>query len=425
MKMSKCKISNIMPRQMLYGSFNFVRLFFDLVFKKFKITKNEGLIEDKIKKEFLCNFTNILNHERIGIYLIIKNLIEKEPNKNEVIMSPYTIWDVVNMVILAGGKPVFVDIEEKDLVISCHSIQKNFNNKTLAVIFTHYQILSDEIFLIKKFLNEKKCFLLEDCAIINGSSYLYKDKIKDNEFRLLSFGRSKFVSSISGGAILYNNENFYKLLEKDLLNLKNPSIAWIFNYFLKTLKLKIISNKIIFKYFSFWIIKFLHLYFFEKYSRLGDNDPDPICHKKIPNLYMCKISDYQIDNILFKMNRNVYDDKEKRLKNAECYYKNLNKIENIRFLKPSFEEKDTHVNFPIFCEDRDKLYKFLIANNYDCSTYFYKNCNSLKIFENFSKNLPNIKKIEETILILPTYPNYPKENILNICKLINYFYKKF
>src|SRR5262245_43266366 len=44
---------------------------------------------------------------RVGIYLTIKHLVR--PGQ-KVILSPYTITDVVNMVVCAGAVPVFADI---------------------------------------------------------------------------------------------------------------------------------------------------------------------------------------------------------------------------------------------------------------------------------------------------------------------------
>ena len=49
-------------------------------------------------------------------------------------MSPFTIFDVVNMVISAGGKPVFVDVNSKnDLNLSKETIGKSINKKKHAV----------------------------------------------------------------------------------------------------------------------------------------------------------------------------------------------------------------------------------------------------------------------------------------------------
>ena len=52
-----------------------------------------------------------VNQARIGVFLTIKSIIDKT-GKTEIIVSPYTIADVINMVIFVGGEPVFVDTEE-------------------------------------------------------------------------------------------------------------------------------------------------------------------------------------------------------------------------------------------------------------------------------------------------------------------------
>ena len=165
------------------------------------------------------------------------------------------------------------------------------------------------------------------------------------------------------------------------------------------------------------------MYFFKTFSKLSDNDPNPVLYKTLPKDYECNISDYQINNIIGQLNNNIIMERNIRIRNAKYYYEKLKNIKQIKLLNPSFSEQDVHINFPLFCDKRDKLYKYLISNNYDCSTYFYKNCNSLKIFEKYKKHLPNVKRLEENILILPTYPSYPKKNILNICELIEKFYK--
>ena len=68
----------------------------------------ETLFHAKIRKSLRCDFVNSVPMARMGIYLCLKYYIK--PGQ-KVLLSPYTIADVVNMVILAGGIPDFVDIE--------------------------------------------------------------------------------------------------------------------------------------------------------------------------------------------------------------------------------------------------------------------------------------------------------------------------
>ena len=420
--MSNCKLTDIYPRQKLYGNYNSKDFLKSIFLKNLDKTYNKKKIEKKIKSIFISKYARILNHERIGFYIIIKNLLKLNPQKKEIILSPYTIWDVVNMVILAGGKPIFVDINKKDFTISNATLKKAINKNTLAIIFTHYHTLSSEIDIIKNYLDKKKIFLIEDCAIFVGSDYLKYNRPKKNQFRLLSFGRSKFVSSISGGAILLNNNKVLEMIDKDLSQLSPPSKIWIIGYYIKTLKLLFFSNTFMFRASFFWILKFLHLAFYSKYSRIGDNDPNPKLHIDLPKNYLSDISDYQINIINKKLNKTIYKDKITRISNAKIYYNELKNIKKLTLLKKSFSQSDVYINYPILCKERDNLHKFLILNNYDCSTYFYKDCNSLTVFKKFHKKLNNVKYVNNNILVLPTYPDYPKKNIVNICKLIKSFY---
>src|SRR5687768_5546368 len=50
-----------------------------------------------------------VNQCRIGIHLAIKAAMKE--GRRKVIMSPFTIYDVVNMVLCAGATPVFADIQ--------------------------------------------------------------------------------------------------------------------------------------------------------------------------------------------------------------------------------------------------------------------------------------------------------------------------
>ena len=52
-------------------------------------------------------------------------------------MSPYTLYDVVNMVVAAGGVPCFADIEEHTCNISGREVERLIGRQTGAVLVTH------------------------------------------------------------------------------------------------------------------------------------------------------------------------------------------------------------------------------------------------------------------------------------------------
>jgi hypothetical protein len=70
---------------------------------------------------------------RVRIYMAIRALIK--PGQT-VIMSPYTIADVVNMVICAGGIPVFADIQRQTANIDPAGVEPLIGERTGAVLVT-------------------------------------------------------------------------------------------------------------------------------------------------------------------------------------------------------------------------------------------------------------------------------------------------
>jgi dTDP-4-amino-4,6-dideoxygalactose transaminase len=70
---------------------------------------------------------------RVGIYFAVKALIK--PGQ-KIIVSPYTIADVINMVVCAGGVPVFADIQRETCNIDPAEVERLIDENTGSVIVT-------------------------------------------------------------------------------------------------------------------------------------------------------------------------------------------------------------------------------------------------------------------------------------------------
>ena len=84
-------------------------------------------------------------------------------------MSPFTIFDVVNMVICAGGTPVFCDVEKKSITISLDYIKRVYDDEVAAILITHTHLMNVNLDKISNFAKEKNIILIEDCAISFGT----------------------------------------------------------------------------------------------------------------------------------------------------------------------------------------------------------------------------------------------------------------
>ena len=76
-----------------------------------------------------------LPRTRIAVHLILKAL--DLPEGSQVIMSPVTIPDIVNAVLLAGLRPVFVDLGQRTCNVDYDALAHAITDETSALLITH------------------------------------------------------------------------------------------------------------------------------------------------------------------------------------------------------------------------------------------------------------------------------------------------
>ena len=155
-----------LPRQKIYKFYLFRNIlnFFSIGFINYNKT-NE--LTQYLQKYFNVKNILCLNRGRIGAYLSIKSVVNDK--KNKIILSPFTIFDLVNMVICAGGNPVFCDVDKKSVTINMKSILEVYDDKVAAILITHTHLINEDIKEIIEFCKKKKIILIEDCAISFGT----------------------------------------------------------------------------------------------------------------------------------------------------------------------------------------------------------------------------------------------------------------
>ena len=165
------------------------------------------------KKNFL-----LTSQGRVAAYNIFKVLIEKK--KNEIIISPYTLIEVINAIVYAGGKPIYVDINIKTGLPEETDLNKKINTKTAGLIITHLYSNEDDIVnFSKKF--SKKIKIIEDAAI-NFGAYIANKKYLGTlfDYGFFSFGVMKNLCTFNGGAIFVRNiKEFNKIKILSLIHI--------------------------------------------------------------------------------------------------------------------------------------------------------------------------------------------------------------
>ncbi|MCM1048842.1 MAG: UDP-4-amino-4,6-dideoxy-N-acetyl-beta-L-altrosamine transaminase [Clostridiales bacterium] len=131
---------------------------------------------------------------------------------DEVITTPITFAASANCALYCGARPVFADINQETYNISPASVAEHITKKSKAVVAVDFTGQSVELEPIMKLCRENKMVLIEDGAHVIGTKYKGKPNGSIADMTTLSFHPVKTVTGGEGGAVLTNNEDYYRKL---------------------------------------------------------------------------------------------------------------------------------------------------------------------------------------------------------------------
>ena len=146
---------------------------------------------------------------------------------DEVIVPDITWVATANAVMLAGGTPVFADIDFKTWKIDPKSIESLINNNTKAIIPVHLYgnpCNMDEIIDIAK---KHNLFIVEDAAPSIGATYKGKRTGSFGDFSAFSFQGAKLAVTGEGGMLCTDDDELYKKAFRIWDQGRIPGTFWI------------------------------------------------------------------------------------------------------------------------------------------------------------------------------------------------------
>lgn len=131
---------------------------------------------------------------------------------DEVITTPITFAASANCALYCGARPVFADINERTYNLDPAEVEKKITEKTKAVVAVDFTGQAVELDRFLKLCHENHLVLIEDAAHSIGTSYRGKMVGSIADMTTFSFHPVKTVTGGEGGAVLTNNEEYYKKL---------------------------------------------------------------------------------------------------------------------------------------------------------------------------------------------------------------------
>ena len=313
--------------------------------------------------------------------------------KGEIIVPPLTWVSDIASVLQNGFKPVFVDINRRNLCMDEEKVIRNLNPNTKAVFLTHVQGFNGLTANLLKQLKDRNIPLIEDVCESHGSSFLGKKLGSYGLMSNFSFYYAHHMSTIEGGMICTNDEKIYQILRM----LRSHGMVREAD-----------SQKVKNKY----------------YKEFPDLNPDFIFAFPAYNVRNTEIGAIIGRNQLKRLDSN----NKKRNRNLELF---LESLDGNIFRKNFILEGSSNYAFPVVLEKpdfkfRDALEKHMAANGIEFRRGNAGGGNQMRqpylrglIKDKEWEEYPEVEHIHHFGWYIGNYPDLDEEKIIQISSILN------
>jgi perosamine synthetase len=355
---------------------------------------------------------------RTGIYFALKCLIK--PGQ-EVVLSPYTIADVVNMVVCAGGVPVFADIERETCNIDAQEVEKLITESTGAVLVTHFYGLACNIRHIAEICRRRNVPLVEDAAQAFGVRVDGQSVGTFGTAGIFSFGMYKNVNSFLGGMVVANDADLDARIRAEIANLPYQPLGDFFRKVTSALQTDVVTHPMFFRLGFYWPIRYAFLNDVDAINNRMKIDVDPKLKTEMPKEYLCRMTPLQARLALSQLDR-AEADTSRRIEAAKVYHAGLSDVPEL--VIPPLRTDFSHMYwyFPIQYADRRALVKYAMRKLRDIAESYHRNCADLPCFAQWHRDCPRARATADSLIYLPTYPRYTRREIEKTVAVIRSYF---
>lgn len=125
---------------------------------------------------------------------------------DEVILPAFTFVATAEAVVLAGGKPVFADIDPVTYTLSPEAVKRAITQKTRAIIPVDLYGLPADTKAIKEIAATHNIAVVEDCAQSHGATYEGKPAGAYADVACWSLYAAKNIGTGEGGAVTTDSD---------------------------------------------------------------------------------------------------------------------------------------------------------------------------------------------------------------------------
>jgi perosamine synthetase len=340
---------------------------------------------------------------RFGLYLVLDRLLS--PARPNVVMSPYTIHDVVNMVLAAGGRPVYADVERDTCNIDLARIADLIDDRTGAVMITHLHGLACDVDAIQELCASRGVPLVEDAAQAFGARVGGRLLGGFGAAGVYSFGRAKNINAFYGGMVVTSNRSLAESIRSELAGLPEEDGAKLAKRIAHCAVGDIMTVPPVFSPLTFKVFRFGAVKGVKSINKIVQTEDDPKRRETLPEAYRRRLTSMQA-RLVYEQLPFLDEKTEARLELARIYEEGLRGLPGIEL--PPWREDGSHIylQYPIQLEDRWDYVRTMMRRGRDVAIQHMNSVAELEIFKDLASDCPVAREIAERVVLLPTYPGY-------------------
>jgi UDP-4-amino-4-deoxy-L-arabinose-oxoglutarate aminotransferase len=166
--------------------------------------------EDKFRELTGASHAVSLSSATAGMHLVLLALGIGEGD--EIITPSMTFASTVNMIVMLGARPVFVDIHHDTLNMNPELLEEKISPKTKAIIPVHFAGAPVDMDRILEIADRYNLAVIEDAAHAVGTYYKGVHAGGFGHIAIFSFHPIKNITSGEGGMITHSDEKLERQL---------------------------------------------------------------------------------------------------------------------------------------------------------------------------------------------------------------------
>jgi CDP-6-deoxy-D-xylo-4-hexulose-3-dehydrase len=354
-----------------------------------RLTKGDLTVEleKKWAKKMNTKYSVYVNSGSSSILLSLAALLHSKQLKNKKIIVPSLSWATdISSPILLGMDPIMCDCNLYDLSCDINHLEELFieHSPSCFILVSPLGLVPD-MDKITKLCNKYDVILFEDVCESMGSKYKekYLGSFGFASFYSMYFGHH--LSTIEGGFINTNDEDFYHTLlmmrshgwDRDLPEWKQSELRK--------------ENSV--------------------------SEFDSLYNFYLPGFNL-RSTDLQAFIGLRSINK-LDDFSKKRNKNFKTYLKNIKN--NILTINDDTENFISNFAYPIINKNRNNIVNDLMENNVEVRPLIAGNMSNKPMwYKTYGKvSLPNCEIVDKFGFYIPNHQDLTNEDIIKITKIIN------